>query len=426
MMKRLWMLFGLLAVLFPMTAAAQQVENTIEDIAASVVLIEARDRFGPVGTGSGTIISPDGLIYTNQHVIDGANDYAIYMLDDIRELPVLRYFATPYYISPELDFAILQIDRDADGRTVRPEQEALPYLTPNNAEATIGERIRIFGYPGIGEGYMVVTSGEVVTVQNGDIGGMRLPVWYWTDAEISSGNSGGLVVNENGEFLGLPTWVISEERTAGRLGGVLPITAILQSMSTAPSASTAAEGSSAELGSIRIVNEAPAVNICAVYISLSTAREWGENQLDINELIRSGAARTWNFPQGTYDMLLLDCNGVTLDDVRNVRIGRKTEFVFTGMGSDFSVESQEQGETSQVTLQNNSDITICYVQISPETSDTWGEDHLASDEVIRPGGKRLWNFPAGVYDVRFLDCEQETLLEDYGISMFGPITLTYP
>jgi hypothetical protein len=51
-------------------------------------------------------------------------------------------------------------------------------------------------------------------------------VWYQTDAEISPGNSGGLAVNQAGQALGIPTAVLSEEETGGRLGGILPFVAI--------------------------------------------------------------------------------------------------------------------------------------------------------------------------------------------------------
>jgi serine protease Do len=91
---------------------------------------------------------------------------------------------------------------------------------------TLGENISIFGFPSIGDGFMVLTNGSITTIQNEDLGGQRLPLRYQTDAEISPGNSGGLAVNLNGEFIGIPTFVRSEERTGGRLGGIVTLPAI--------------------------------------------------------------------------------------------------------------------------------------------------------------------------------------------------------
>jgi S1-C subfamily serine protease len=82
----------LVSLTLPITAIVQAQNVTglsIEEVAASVVLIETIEGRDGIATGSGTIISPDGIIYTNCHVIEYGNDFAIYMLDDIREQPVL-------------------------------------------------------------------------------------------------------------------------------------------------------------------------------------------------------------------------------------------------------------------------------------------------------------------------------------------------
>jgi serine protease Do len=75
----------------------------------------------------------------------------------------------------------------------------------------------------VGDNFLVFTNGTITTIQNGDLGGQRLPVWNQTDAEISPGNSGGLAVNNQGFMVGIPTAVQSEQRTGGRLAYLIPL-----------------------------------------------------------------------------------------------------------------------------------------------------------------------------------------------------------
>lgn len=223
-------LFGT-APLSPLRPQAQESlpNDEIERIAERVVLIAALDASGEVvGTGSGTITSADGVIYTNRHVVEDASDYLIYMLDDLNEPPQPRYYARLLTMFNALDFAMLQIDRDLNGNAITANQLNLPHLNVENTSVNRGENIYVFGYPSIGDGFLVLTNGTITTIQNGDIGGERLPVWYQTDAEISPGNSGGLAVNAAGEMIGIPTAVRTEDRTLGRLGGLLPIETVLR------------------------------------------------------------------------------------------------------------------------------------------------------------------------------------------------------
>ncbi|NWG18368.1 MAG: trypsin-like peptidase domain-containing protein [Chloroflexi bacterium] len=200
--------------------------DQIDQIATSVVQIVALSNGEAISTGSGTIVNATGMVFTNRHVVEGADDFAILMIDDMAEVPVHRYYAGLVGVSDDIDFAVLQINRDDQGRAVDPDSLQLAFVPISKSSMGHGDRVYIFGFPSIGDGYLVLTQGTITTVENGTISGQRLPVWYQTDAEISPGNSGGLVVNEVGEFIGVPTAVQSEERTLGRLGGILPMTAI--------------------------------------------------------------------------------------------------------------------------------------------------------------------------------------------------------
>jgi hypothetical protein len=229
-MKRALLILLTLLILFPAGARAQDglTPEQIEQIADSVVMIVTYNGSRPIGSGSGTIVTRTGAIFTNQHVVDEGDDFRIYLLEDLNEKPVHAYYARVDFVLDEMDFAILQIDRDDNGRAVNPNDLDLPFLPYEEIELVRGDHVYVFGYPDIGDGYLVLTEGKITTIQNGSVGGERMPVWYQTDAEISPGNSGGLAVNAEGRFIGIPTSVNSEERTMGRLGGLIPLTSIIR------------------------------------------------------------------------------------------------------------------------------------------------------------------------------------------------------
>ncbi len=226
-MKKLFVFLILLTALPTLVLAQSLPGDVIRQVAQSVVQIVAIDNGEPFSQGSGTIVDPRGFIFTNVHVIEGGDEFAILMLEDVAEPPVLRFFAQPVQTFPDLDFAILQIVADADGRAVDNDSLNLPFITLADEPVELGDSVHIFGFPGIGDGFLVFTNGSITTIQNEDFGSAgRLPLLYQTDAEISPGNSGGTAVNDAGEFIGIPTVVRSEERTGGRLGGIVTLTAI--------------------------------------------------------------------------------------------------------------------------------------------------------------------------------------------------------
>jgi hypothetical protein len=255
-MKRLLPIILLVTLLIPSRGQSQSglSPDDIDRISRAVVQIVAIEDDDVLGTGSGTIVSANGLIYTNRHVIHGADEFAILILDDPNEPAELAYFADIVSVYTQLDVAVLQITRDKRGRTIDPEDLDLDFVEPVASDATRGELVYIFGFPGIGEGYLVLTQGNITTIRNGEIGGNTMAVLYQTDAEISPGNSGGLVVNVGGGIVGIPTSVVTEQETGGRLGGVLPFGAVLaleeaeaesgRSLADAAAANPGSDGSS--------------------------------------------------------------------------------------------------------------------------------------------------------------------------------------
>ena len=154
---------------------------------------EGTRKFEQVGTGSGVIISPDGYIVTNNHVIDGASDIEI-TLNNSKKLK-----ATLIGADKSNDIALLKVDADFD----------LPNLPFGNSDnAKIGEWVLAVGNPY--DLTSTVTAG-IVSAKGRDLGGNKnIEAFIQTDAAVNPGNSGGALVNTRGELIGINTAISSK------------------------------------------------------------------------------------------------------------------------------------------------------------------------------------------------------------------------
>lgn len=275
----------------------------IARISESVVFVLALANGQPYATGSGTIVEPTGLIYTNHHVIEDANDFEIYVSKQVGELPEMIGYASVVKAFNEIDFAILQIDRDVNGRPLDPSTLNLPALSRGARDISLGDHITVFGYPSIGDGFLVITQGTITSVENANLFDARVPLWYRTDAEISPGNSGGLVVDDTGAYLGIPTMVRSEERTLGRLPGILPFIAIETVLSAYE------QGMIPDTVTLTINNRSSNTEICYLYVAPTTSSVWGSDQLGATGTIPGGQSFTLSVEPGVYDVMMQDCSG---------------------------------------------------------------------------------------------------------------------
>jgi len=167
-------------------------------------------------SGSGTIISTDGLILTNCHVAfpqamfdDPALTYNVLIVAlTIRSdsPPQPTYLAEVVQYNPNLDLAVVRVSRSLDGTPVDREQLSLPALPLGDSDALeIGDPLSIFGYPGIG--------GETITFTSGNVSGftseraIKGRAWIKTDATVAGGNSGGAAVDDQGKLVGIPTQI---------------------------------------------------------------------------------------------------------------------------------------------------------------------------------------------------------------------------
>ena len=145
-----------------------------------------------VGTGSGVIITPDGYIITNNHVINGAQDLTITLNDN------KIYSAELIGSDEKTDIALLKIDAD----------EALPYATFGDSDqAKVGEWVLAVGNPF--NLTSTVTAG-IISAKSRDLSGVNSQSFIQTDAAVNPGNSGGALVNINGELIGINTAITSQ------------------------------------------------------------------------------------------------------------------------------------------------------------------------------------------------------------------------
>ncbi|MCE1161752.1 MAG: trypsin-like peptidase domain-containing protein, partial [Thiomonas sp.] len=151
-----------------------------------------------VGLGSGVIVSPDGYILTNNHVVEGADQIEVTLADG-REAK-----ATLVGRDPDTDLAVLRI-----------QLTDLPVITfGNDTNAHVGDVVLAIGYPfGVGQ---TVTQGIISALGRTQLGINTFENFIQTDAAINPGNSGGALVDANGNLIGVNTAIFS--RSGGSLG----------------------------------------------------------------------------------------------------------------------------------------------------------------------------------------------------------------
>ena len=165
-----------------------------------------------IGLGSGVIVSADGYLLTNNHVVDGASDIDV-QLSDGREA-----HAKLVGTDPDSDVAVLKIDLDR-----------LPAIGFGNAETLqVGDVVLAIGNPfNVGQ---TVTSGIVSALGRNQLGINTFENFIQTDAAINPGNSGGALVDANGNLIGINTAIFSRSGGSLGIGFAIPVTTARQVM----------------------------------------------------------------------------------------------------------------------------------------------------------------------------------------------------
>ena len=157
------------------------------------------------GLGSGVIVSPDGYILTNNHVVEGADEIEV-MLNDSRHAQA-KVIGT----DPETDLAIVKVDLDK-----------LPVIVLGDSDRIeVGDRVLAIGNPfGVGQ---TVTSGIVSALGRNQLGINTFENFIQTDAAINPGNSGGGLVDVHGNLLGINTAIFSRSGGSMGIGFAIPV-----------------------------------------------------------------------------------------------------------------------------------------------------------------------------------------------------------
>lgn len=182
---------------FPSATAPSPIlsrEVIIERVRSSVVLLET-----DAGRGSGVLISRDGYILTNWHVVEGYSSIQVRINDRInRTGNVVGYDSS-------LDLAVVKI----------PGLD-YPYLELDSHHPKPGEEVIIIGYP-----FSYTLSGQA-SVTTGIVSGFETIFGterVQTDAAINPGNSGGAVISSVGTYIGVPTWTLNQSENIGFFTG---------------------------------------------------------------------------------------------------------------------------------------------------------------------------------------------------------------
>ncbi len=452
----------------------------IADLAQSVVQIVALEAdFQPVWTGSGTVITGDGLILTNAHVVDDRLDeydlLGVAITDRTDQPPEPAFLAEITAVDYALDLAVIRIVTDLDGNAASPSLR--PIRLGDSEQVELGDTIRILGFPGIG--------GETITFTEGAISGFTAQravadrAWIKTDATISGGNSGGLAANEAGEIIGVPTivgsgqgsesivdcrFVVDTNRdgsvdgsddcvpVGGFINGLRPIALALPLIDAAQAGQTYvssfaqesdpagtfdaedidfdsfvfADGVTEDDRPTNVVASLPsgATDVCAFwdYTSMADGVSWEALWFVNGELNNAGSIidATWvGGESGNWWVCLFNEQGL---------VDGFYEIVISVEGDNEAADGVFVGGDHEIVafdLDVQTAVPACFVFLSPSQAENWGNDELGASELIEPGDVRTFPLPAGVYDLLVLDCEAETLAEEYemDVTVGGTYTL---
>jgi S1-C subfamily serine protease len=468
------------------TAIAEDIESgstSTADLARATVQIFALERSGnrlnPIWSGSGSIITPEGLILTNAHVVDERYDeYDVLGVAETNrtdEVPEMAYLAEIAAVDYDLDLAVIRIVSDVDGGGVNLD---LPIVELGDSDALeIGDELRILGYPGIGGTTITYTIGAVsgFTTERGVDG----RAWIKTDATIAGGNSGGMGVNSRGELIGIPTIVSSGEESAdtvdcrpladtnrdGRIDNndtCVPVGGFINALRPVNLAMPLIEAARSGTAYVEEGQPPPASgqgdystdNVILDNLQFATGVTENDQPVGVAIALPSQSTQMclfWDFEamangmawalywfrEGEYQEAVSFPSQIwnggssgnwwaCISDNTGLPDGLY-EVTLEVEGDILASEAVYLGgdrRTVNFTVSNNSSETICFVQLSPNEAQNWGPDELGPQEVIQSNQEHTFEIASGVYDLRLLNCDIEVVAEQYQIEVGNNITYT--
>ncbi len=248
-----------------------------------------QSRSMPSGLGSGVIITSDGYILTNNHVVQGADEVKV-SLDSTHK----DYIAEVIGTDPESDVAVIKIDA-----------KDLPAITvADSSTAKVGDVVLAFGNPfGLRQ---TVSMGIVSGLGRSDIGIAAYANFIQTDASINPGNSGGALVDADGRLLGINTAIFSQTGGSVGIGFAIPVNMALDA------ADDLMNGGAVQRGFLGI-NMAPITDEIAAQLKLDT-----RDGVVVAEVFRNTPA--YRAGMRPYDVII-EADGVPVTDYSKLRLG---------------------------------------------------------------------------------------------------------
>lgn len=445
---------------------------SVDVLARATVQIVGLDRSGqPLCSGSGTLVSSDGMILTNAHVVsrDSVCDFdslGIAMTSDAGRPPDLLYGAELLALDTELDLAVLTVGAPLnDGVT---GLSSFPAMSLGDSDDLhIGDDLRILGYPEIG--------GETITFTNGSVSGFTAQAGIGdralikTDATIAGGNSGGAAIDTGGRLIGIPTKARASESgpavdcrpladtnndgqvdandncvpIGGFLNGLRPINL------AKPLIEAAASATPQPLEPVRpeIVVDLDAVRISRPRFSLGESEnapvevvrsaeggieelclfvdwegipdgaEWDGLWYHDMELVDdfSLVRQTWDFGSvgNNFWMCAIDGDDGLEPGLYELGFFLAGELVF----AEGIVLTDEPTPVFTTTWENTTEVDICGLAINPIGSGPAGLNELEPGVVIGPGQSVGIDLPAGEAVVEASDCSGEVVADSGGAAL---------
>ncbi|HUO21552.1 MAG TPA: Do family serine endopeptidase [Caulobacteraceae bacterium] len=240
--------------------------------------------------GSGVIVRADGVIVTNNHVIEGGQEITV-SLSDRREYPAKVLLA-----DPRADLAVLKIDATS-----------LPTLAINAGQSLqVGDLVLAIGDPfGVGQ---TVTNGIISALNRTEVGSGDAFSYIQTDAAINPGNSGGALVDMDGQLIGINSFIMSRSGGSVGVGFAIPGPVVRQVVEAA-------------LGGHAVVR--PWLGVSGQTVTSDIAHSLGMDRPEgvlVDEVYPGSSAARAGLEQGD---VILSIDGEAVDDVTglNYRIG---------------------------------------------------------------------------------------------------------
>lgn len=453
----------------------------VADLAHAVVQIRAVKDGDAVWHGSGTLISEDGYILTNGHVIDNrAQEYdelQVALTDRTDQAPAVRYIAEIQTVDYAIDLAVIKVTETIDGD---PVTDTLPFVQLGDSDAVdIGDTVKILGYPGIGGETITFTSGSVSGFTSEHSVGDR--AWIKTDATIAGGNSGGLAVNAIGLLIGVPSiagsgaegstvdcrfledtngdgYIDSDDScvpVGGFINGLRPVNLAHDLIDDAENgreyvspygggeAQETPAGGTFDISSAGVSNIVFAAGVTdndepsEVIVALpSNSKElcvfWDYEGMqdgmgyDANWYVDGELSDRYSFIGDTWSGGESGSWWVCAQNDNGLADGTY-EFLL-------QVETEPQGASAiyvgsnhtpvQLELVNNSSSEVCAVAVSPTTAENWGGDKLGSGKTIPVGDSATITIATGLYDILAVDCDNNTIATADDVVVEGNTTYT--